>query len=104
MANKLSLAPAPTFKALVAIPVPGGKPAPVEFTFRGRSRDEFKALCERLADLSDVEAILECASGWDLDEPFDAASVERLNNAYLGAARAVLERYIAEVSGARLGN
>ena len=43
---KFTLNPAPTFKAKVDIPVPGGKVEKVEFTFRHRTREEFQRWLE----------------------------------------------------------
>jgi hypothetical protein len=101
---KLSLAVAPTFKATVQIPVPGGRSAAVEFVFKARTRDEFKEFLEILKDAEDVEMILDVASGWDLDEPFDKANINKLVQSYMGAARAILDVYISELTGARAKN
>ena len=101
---KLSLVASPTFKAIVAIPVPGTKAVPVEFTFKGRSREAFKEFVEGLSNRDDVDVILDVASGWDLDDAFDKTSVTALVDNYLGAARAVLEKYFSELTQARTGN
>lgn len=101
---KLTLAAAPTFKANVMIPLPGKKPTPVEFVFKGRTRNQFREFVEGLADREDVDVILDIASGWDLEDPFSKESVELLVQNYLGAAKAVIEKYLTELTGARLGN
>lgn len=101
---KLKLAASPTFKAKVSIPVPGGKPADVEFVFRGRTRDQFREFIESMGERKDAEVIMDCASGWDLDDPFGAETVELMTQNYLGSARAVIEKYIGELTAARLGN
>ena len=101
---KLTLTASPTFTAKVAIPVPGGKAVPVEFKFKGRTKDEFKELLEGMAEREDVEAILEVASGWDLEDVFNEDNVEKLVQNYIGSAKAILEKYITELSAARLGN
>ena len=101
---KFSLTANPTFKALVDVPVPGGKSAAVEFTFKSRTRDEFRLFIDGLGDRLDVEVIMDMASGWDLEDPFDQANVELLTQNYLGAARAVIEKYLSELTAARLGN
>ena len=44
-----SLTAKPTFKCKVDIPIPGDKPATVEFIFKGRTREEFKTFIESLA-------------------------------------------------------
>lgn len=101
---KFTLTPTPTFKAKVLIPVPGKTAEPVEFTFKGRTREQFKEFIDNLKDREDVDVILEIASGWELDEPFDKENVEMLTENYLGAARAIIEKYLAELTQARLGN
>jgi hypothetical protein len=102
--QKFSLSIKPTFKAKVAIPVPGATAELVEFTFRGRTRDEFKAFVDSLKDREDVEVVMDIASGWELDDAFDAENVEVLCQNYLGAARAIIEKYLSELTQARLGN
>jgi hypothetical protein len=101
---KFSLTANPTFKALVDVPVPGGKSAAVEFTFKSRTRDEFRLFIDGLGDRLDVDVIMDMASGWELEDPFDQANVELLTQNYLGAARAVIEKYLSELTAARLGN
>ncbi len=101
---KLALTASPTFAAKVAIPIPGAKPAPVEFTFKNRTKDQFKAFLEDMADREDVEAIMEVASGWDLEDAFGPENVEKLVQNYIGSAKAILETYINQVAAARLGN
>ena len=101
---KFNLSVAPTFKAKVLIPIPGKTAEPVEFTFKGRTRDEFKKFVDELKDREDVDVILDIASGWDLEDAFDADNIEELTQNYLGAARAVIEKYLHELTQARLGN
>lgn len=116
--NKLSLNVAPTFKAPVTIQIPGGGEADILFTFKHRTRDEFKAFTDSLKARSDAAAdgaaqgegpkdtdvLLDIASGWDLDEPFDAVSLEKLVQRYMGAAQAVIAAYFGELTGARTKN
>lgn len=101
---KLTLTASPTFTATVKIPVPGGKASPVEFKFIGMTKENFKAWLETVTDKEDVPAIMEIASGWDLDDPFNADNVARLVDQYIGAAKVIFETYINELSAARLGN
>lgn len=101
---KLTLTASPTFKTVVKIPVPGGKASPVEFTFNGMTKEKFKGWLDSLSDKEDVPAIMEIASGWDLDDPFNADNVDRLVDQYIGAAKVIFETYISELSAARLGN
>jgi hypothetical protein len=101
---KLTLTSSPTFKSNVLIPVPGKKPVPVEFSFKGRTKDEFKAFLDGIGDREDADVILDIASGWELDDAFGKESVELLLQNYIGAARVIIEKYIGELTAARLGN
>jgi len=101
---KFSLTASPTFKAKVAIPVPGDKSADIEFIFKGRTREAFKDFIDGLKDREDAEVIMDIASGWDLDDAFEKDNIEKLTQNYLGAARAIIEKYLSELTQARLGN
>jgi hypothetical protein len=101
---KLSLADEATFKAIVAIPVPGGRTADVEWVFAWMSRDEAKDFMDTLAGSEDVDALMKISRGWDLDEQFGKAAVEKLTQKYIAAARAVLDKFIAELTGSRAKN
>lgn len=104
MAVKFSLNPNPTFKADVDIPVPGGDTATINFTFKHKARDDFKAFLESLADRDDVSIILDIASGWGLEDKFNKENLESLTQNYMGSGRAILDRYIKEMAGVRQGN
>lgn len=101
---KLQLTASPTFRCNVLIPVPGKKPVPVEFNFKGRTKDEFKSFIDTIGDREDVDVILDIATGWELEEAFGRDSVELLLQNYLGSARVIIEKYIGELTAARLGN
>lgn len=101
---KLSLTLDPTFQAKVQIPVAGKKPAEVEFTFKGRTRDQFQVFVDGLSGREDVEVILDIASGWDLEDPFGKDSIEKLCQIHIGAPRAIIEKYLTEITQARSGN
>lgn len=101
---KLSLVAKPTFTSKVFVPVAGDKPATVTFTFKARTRDAFKAFVESLSDREDVDVILDIASGWDLEDAFDRENIEQLTQSYLGAARAIIEAYLSELTAARTKN
>ena len=55
---KFSLTASPTFKAKVAIPIPGGTSVDVEFIFKGRNREAFKAFIDGLKDREDAQDVL----------------------------------------------
>lgn len=101
---KFTLVPAPTFKAVVTIPVPGGKGADIEWTFKHRTRDQFRELMDTLEGADDIDLLKDIASGWDLDDPFDDDSLDKLTQNYPGAARAVFAKYIDEMTAARAKN
>lgn len=102
--TRITLTQKPTFTAPVAIPIPGEKPDTVVFTFRARTRKEFAEWMTALAEKTNVEAIMECVTGWALDDPFTLENVEQFNEQYLGGAAAILDKYIAEITQAKLGN
>ncbi|MCE3605820.1 phage tail assembly chaperone [Massilia sp. P8910] len=110
IAKKFSLNVAPTFKAPVQIHIPGAGEAEINFTFKSRTKDELKEFTESLSGIDgedgpkDADVLLDIASGWDLDEPFDAASLEKLVQRYMGAAQAVISAYFNELTGARTKN
>ncbi len=101
--TKLKLAAEPTFKAKVAIPVPGGESADVEFTFKHRTRDQVVEWLEK-RDTSDIDSVKDCAMGWDLDDEFNDENVTRLCQNYLGAGFAIVTAYLSELRGARAKN
>lgn len=104
MAKKLSLSTDPTFVATAQIPVPGAGTAPVKVTYKYRDRAAFKEFLDVLKDSEDAEVIMDIACGWDLDEAFDKANVEKLVAKYIGAPAAILSTYISEQTGARAKN
>jgi len=94
----------PTFSKDVSIHVPGKKPISIAFIFKGRTRTEFKAFVEELRDREDVDVILDIATGWELSDTFGSEAIEKLCDTYIAAPRSIIETYLNELSGARLGN
>ena len=101
---KLVLAANPSFKSKVEIPVAGSKPAEVEFTFRHKSKDALKEWLDSMQDKEDADAILEIATGWDLEDPFDKSAVEKMAQNYVGSTGAIIAKYLTELTGKSLGN
>jgi hypothetical protein len=101
---KLKLIPDPTFKTVVQIPVPGGEPAPVEFTFKHRDRAAVKAWVETVGDQTDAQMVESCIVGWDLDDELNADNIKRLCDNYVGTGVAVFSAYLDELRGARAKN
>lgn len=106
MPTKLTLKAKPTFTAKVQIPVPGEEAAEVNVTFKHMTRDELEAFStsESAKDRTDVQTVLEIATGWDVDAPFTPESVKEFCQNYHGAARAIVTKYMAELTQVRLGN
>lgn len=101
---KLQLKPAPTFVGKVSIPVAGAEPATISFTFKHRTRDALNEWLRGGKDRKDLDAIMECTTGWDLDEPHSRESVAELVQNYIGAPAVVVNFYIEELTRAKLGN
>ncbi|KAF1706291.1 phage tail assembly chaperone [Pseudoxanthomonas sacheonensis] len=101
---KLILTAEPTFKAPVAIPVPGGKTTTVSFTFTWRTRDQAKDWMESIEKMSDEEIVLSAATGWELDDDFNAENVKALCQKFGGSARAIFNTYVDELRGAKAKN
>lgn len=111
MGKKLVLVPSPTFTAKVPVPVPGAGTVDTEFTFKHRTREEMQAFVKRVGTpegedgaLTDVELVMECASGWELADTFNEANVKEFVAQYIGGPTAVFETYVREMAGARLKN
>ena len=117
---KLVLQPNPTFTAPVLIPVPGGKPVAVSFTFRHRGRVALEehqkyidAVLVKLRDESttrsealelDIEVVMKSATAWEMDDPFNEESLRTLLENYHGAAAAIYATYMRELLQAKAGN
>jgi hypothetical protein len=102
--SKLKLNPNPTFTAKVPIPIPGGDPVLVEFTFKHRTRDDFRAWLTSGTDRDDTQTIMEAANAWELEDKFDELNVGRLVQNYIGAPATVVQTYITELAKAREKN
>ena len=104
MAAKLKLCPDPTFKAYVQVPVPGAGTAPVQFTFKHRSREQVLAWLEEDKEAGDVPTVKAVAIGWDLDDEFNDENIAKLCSNYAGAGFAIVQTYLDELRGARAKN
>lgn len=101
---KLSLNAAPTFKAMVAIPVAGGDSVEVLMTFKHRTKDDLEAFTNSLAGKPDHETFMEMVEGWELDDPFNADSVKTLLQNYIGSGLAAYKKYVDELYKHKTGN
>ncbi|WP_426269141.1 phage tail assembly chaperone [Dyella kyungheensis] len=100
---KLKLTAEPTFTAPVEIPVAGKDPVKVSFTFRHRTKDELADWLKQKFETDEL-AILECATGWELDDEFNAENVALLCQSYIAATGSIISAYITELRGARAKN
>lgn len=106
---KLTLTQKPTFAATVKVPVLGGGTEPVEFTFKAKRKTEFSEWLESLTKQTeearkDEDIVMDIASGWELEEPFNKKNLVELGELYPGSARAIVAAYINEYAGAKSGN
>lgn len=100
---RLSLAANPTFRAKVGIPVAGGDSVDVEFEFRHRTTKELAKFVEN-SDRDDIDTVMDCVCGWELEDEFSRANVERLLDNYGGSAMQIYTKYIEELVGQRRKN
>lgn len=61
-----------------------------------------KAVAEVIDD--DVATVLDMATGWNIDAPFNADNVRKLCTKYAGAAVAIVADYRISLTQGRLGN
>lgn len=129
---KLTLKAPPTFKGKVQIPVAGGAAMEVVLDFKHRTREELdlhlaaararvappvaaapvegqdapvEAPKRREITMDDeVADVMDVATGWDLDEPFNAENVRTMLNNYHRASWAIGMAYMVELTQAREGN
>lgn len=103
--KKFSLDPNPTFRFPVPVPVPGEKVADVVFVFRHKTKRDLNDLIERSKkDMSDIDLVMEIACGWDLEDPFNVDTVTQMLENYHGAAIAISNTYVRELTGRREKN
>lgn len=105
------LEPNPTFTAPVAIPLPGGETATIDITFRHMGREALQRFLGRVKDVPDAEAAGEILVDWSgvagangEPLPITAENIAALVDNYHGAALAILQTYIRELTGQRVKN
>lgn len=101
------LDPSPTFKATVKIPAPGGESFDLKVTFKHRTRDELKAYWSdaTAGKMEDLAAVMQVLDGWeDVSAKFSEEAVAKLLQNYHGAASAIFQSYLKELTQASLGN
>ena len=105
------LEPNPTFTAPVAIPLPGGETATIDFTFAHMGRKSLQEFLAAVKDLPDGEAVRKIVTGWSgvagadgEPLPITDENIMALLDNYHGAALAILQVYIRELTGQRVKN
>ena len=101
---KLKLVASPTFRATVGIPVAGGPDVPVQFVFKHRTKTDLEVWISSRADKGDAESFMEMVEGWDLEDAFNADSVNLLLENYIGTALATYRVYVDELVKNKLKN
>ena len=103
----LKLVPNPTFKAPVKIRAPGGEEFTVTLEFKHRTKPQLDAFfaSEDWKGRTDAQNVLDVAVGWSgVDAPFDEESLRTLFENYQGAPGLIINKYINELTAAKLGN
>lgn len=118
-----------SFDRTVTLKDVDGSELSVPVTFKYRTRKEYGAFIDELAqaaglekpvgadgqkvtmaallarsDEANIEYLLRVLDGWKLDEEFTRASVQQLVDEFPGAASAVMEDYRLVITEGRLGN
>ena len=101
---KLTLKADPTFQSKVSIPVAGGDPVEVVFTFKHRTKSGLDEFIKSRAGVSDVDSFMDMVEGWELDDKFTKENVELLLENRIGTALATYRKYVDELVQAKLGN
>lgn len=101
---KLSIDANPTFTTPVPIPVHGGDPVLMGFTFKHRTLDEMAAWVGSRDGKTDVDAVLDMVVGWDFAEEFTPENVARLLQQRVGTSLSIFTVYTREIYQAKLKN
>ena len=101
---KISIDANPTFTAQVPIPVHGGDPVMVAFTFKHRTLAEMDEWVGGREGKTDVDAVLDMIVGWDFVEEFTPENVARLLQQRIGASLSIFTVYTREIYQAKLKN
>lgn len=101
---KLNLKAQPTFQHPVGIPVAGGDPVPVMFTFRHRTKAQLQEFVDSRKGKDDVDTTLEMVEGWDLADDFTRANLKEMLENYGGAALAIFHVYCDQLLGFKAKN
>lgn len=100
------LQPNPTFKAKVALSIPGeSAPVSIEVEFRHMSKSAMRDYFATLGDRTDVDALADIVVGWSgVDAPFDRTALATLVDNYPASAGELFEAFRREAIEARRKN
>lgn len=107
--------PAPTFPAVIRIPVPGGETQelPVVFKHKGKKAlAEFNDAMQKAAQEQDqakgqkdeADLLFGVVDSWEADEPFNRKNFDALLDQYVPASTAIYVAYLDALIGAKRGN
>ena len=89
----------PTWDRKVKIPRPGKEPAWVKFTFKNRTRTEYRDFMEETEDADDETIVKAMVVGWEFKEPFTDENVHALCENFIAAPMAIFNAYRAGLRG-----
>ncbi len=96
-----------TFWGKAKIPIHGGQQIEVELQFAHMGRDALSTFIKS-EGRSDVQTLLAIMRGWKAEQfdgaEFCEASLAALCDGYMGAALAIYEAWLLQLTQARLGN
>lgn len=102
---KITLGKVPDFKLPVAFKMPGGEEAEIIFTVRHHKANEIQELYnDDKKPMKDGDLIMHLASGWDLDEEFNAENAAELIALFPGVSLALMREYMMALVGQRAKN
>ena len=101
---KLTLAVNPTFPVTVSIPKAGEPAVTLKLTCKHRTKAQLDEFIKSRADKEDVTTIQDMATGWDLDDEFNAENIECMCQNYISAPLECYRAYIGQLVGEKAKN
>lgn len=99
---KLTLAPLPDFSLPVEFNLPTGEKQSITFKVRHMKASEMQDMYKPENQTSDADMIMNIATGWSLEEEFNADNAALLVDYYPGAALALAGAYLQALAGQRV--
>lgn len=101
---KITLGRLPDFKLPVKIVMPNGDDGEVIFTVRHLKIDEIQEIYNSESIKNDVEMIMHLATGWDLEDEFNAENVKELVSLFPAISIQIFKSYMGAAIGQRAKN